>query len=444
MRLHLATQSPGNGKAKHWSRWSPRGTMVDKKWLLGPGPLEPMSLGMNSKPWYKDKLTCKCLAKQKNRVQKCPTFLDSRQWIFVKEGMDDFRWGCPPCEDLFTRRTKEDFLPLTAHRVHQPAPRMSKKKLRKGGDLCSMLSPAQLAQKAFRQDIESHLTKHPLALYPSLEKDLPADLLLKVLEVLDPDRKLEDTWAYCQGTRLRMKSPTKLFENHPARVQLEPSKNTPVSHQDNVLHEERKASRKDSVKSPPPHTKVPRRIHEFCKWAASFADVDILEKFIMKQLDMSYQHKPTHEHASINKLTRVSSDLMHSLGVNKMEKTKLSLQEHNGERKLRKPHDPYKRNWVKIRYGAWYLKPKLWKKLINDEPLINPKASFEDQYQYEKDILEDLKGTIAFKDFILSKGYKMPDLLAKLFIRKGWRYDSVKTPVHGAIKIIEEKPQEDD
>ncbi|KAK2503083.1 hypothetical protein MC885_002293 [Smutsia gigantea] len=232
MRLHLATRSPGNRKVKHWSRWSPSSTMVDKKWLLGPGPLEPTSLGVNSKPWYKDKLTCKCLTKQKNRVQKCPIFLDSRQWIFVKEGMDDFRWGCPPCEDLFTRTTKEDFLPLTAHR------------------------------------------------------------------------------------------------------------------------------------------------------------------------------------------------------------------EHNGERKLRKPHDPHKPNWVKIRHGAWYLKPQLWKKLINDEPLIDSKGSLEDQY--EKDILEDLKGTIAFKDFILSKGYKMLDLLVKLFIRKGRRYDSVKTPVRGAIKITEEEPREDD
>lgn len=359
----------------------------------------------------------------------------------MKEGLDDFRWGCPPCDDLFTRRTKEGFLPLIAHRVPQPAPKMSQKKVHKGADLCSMLSPAQLARKAFREDVESHLTKHPLALYPSLEKDLPADLLLKVLEVLDPDRKLEDTWAYCQGTRRRMKSPTKLFENHPARVHPEPSKNTPVSHQDKVLHEERKASRKDSVKSPPPHTKVPRRIPEFRKWAASFAAVDTDEKFVMKQLDMSYQHKLTHEHASINKLTRVSSDLIHSLGVNKMEKTKLSLQEENWERKLRKPHDPYKRNWVKIRSGAWYLKPKLRKKRKYDEPLMDPKVSLEDQY--ERDILEDLKGTIAFKGFILSKSYKMPNLLAR-FTRKGWRYDSVMTPVHEVIKITEEEPWEDD
>uniref|UniRef100_A0A452RAL0 Uncharacterized protein n=1 Tax=Ursus americanus TaxID=9643 RepID=A0A452RAL0_URSAM len=82
-----------------------------------------------------------------------------------------------------------------------------------------------------------------------------------------------------------------------------------------------------------------------------------------------------------------------------------------------------------MRYGAWYLKPKLWKKLINDEPLIDPKVLLEQDGRYgknfpEQDILEDLYGTIAFKDFILSKGYRMPGFLEKLFTRKGWKYDS--------------------
>uniref|UniRef100_A0A452US16 Uncharacterized protein n=1 Tax=Ursus maritimus TaxID=29073 RepID=A0A452US16_URSMA len=72
-----------------------------------------------------------------------------------------------------------------------------------------------------------------------------------------------------------------------------------------------------------------------------------------------------------------------------------------------------------MRYGAWYLKPKLWKKLINDEPLIDPKVLLEQDGRYGKnfpkqDILEDLYGTIAFKDFILSKGYRMPGFLEKL------------------------------
>ena len=36
--------------------------------------------------------------------------------------------------------------------------------------------------------------------------------------------------------------------------------------------------------------------------------------------------------------------------------------------------NPYKPKWVKMRYGAWYLNTKLWKKQRADEPLVDPKA----------------------------------------------------------------------
>lgn len=45
-------------------------------------------------------------------------------------------------------------------------------------------------------------------------------LLLKVLEVLDPDKKLEDTWAYCQGVRKRAEEPIKLLKKRSAQVYL--------------------------------------------------------------------------------------------------------------------------------------------------------------------------------------------------------------------------------
>uniref|UniRef100_A0A671DI86 Uncharacterized protein n=1 Tax=Rhinolophus ferrumequinum TaxID=59479 RepID=A0A671DI86_RHIFE len=86
-----------------------------------------------------------------------------------------------------------------------------------------------------------------------------------------------------------------------------------------------------------------------------------------------------------------------------------------------------------MRYGAWYLKPKLWTKLINGEPLIDPKILLEAQgANLKPDILDDLYGTIAFKDFIVSKGYRMPEVLEKVFIRKGWTYDAITTPLHRA------------
>lgn len=50
-----------------------------------------------------------------------------------------------------------------------------------------------------------------------------------------------------------------------------------------------------------------------------------------------------------------------------------------------------------MRYGALYLKPKLWKKLVNDEPSIDPNVLLEDgsfrKELPEHDTLEDLYGT---------------------------------------------------
>lgn len=45
-------------------------------------------------------------------------------------------------------------------------------------------------------------------------------LLLKVLEVLDPDRKLEDTWTYRQGIKKRTKEPIKLLKKRSTQVYL--------------------------------------------------------------------------------------------------------------------------------------------------------------------------------------------------------------------------------
>nr|XP_012592107.1 protein FAM47E-like [Microcebus murinus] len=419
--------------------------MADQRRVFRPWVLEPMPLGMNCKPWYLDKLPSKCFAKHKNRLLKFPTSLNGRRWIFVKEGLDDFRKGCPPCDGLITRGPKEAFLPLISHRVPQPATRTSQRKLSKDAGLFSRLSRAQQARKAFVEDVEASLTQHPLALYPNLEEYLPADLLLKVLEVLDPERKLEDTWAYCEGKRKRTREPMKPCKHYSRKAFLGPPR-TPATHPEDLLQEETPTTA--DVFGDPPHDgrKLPRRIHNFCKWVATFGILGIDEEFILKLFDFGSECKPTYEDLHMKKVNEVPSELKYSDKLTESEEVKFSIEELDIERKLQKPPNPYKPNWVKMRYGAWYLKPKLWKKLINDEPLIDPKVLLEAEARArEPDIIDDLYGTIAFKDFILSKGYRMPDILEKLFLRKGWKYDSVKTPMERVMKThaIVDDPCED-
>ncbi|XP_019818508.2 protein FAM47E isoform X7 [Bos indicus] len=326
--------------------------MADHSRLFPPAPRAGMRVGRTCRPRYRENLPSKCFMEHKGRLPG-PTSLDSRWWRFVRTGQDDFRRDCPPCEGLAALGPREGFLPQIYHRAPPPAPK------KRHAALCSKLSPAQQARKAFLAAIEAQLTLHPLALYPDLEEDMPTELLLKVLEVLDPDKKLEDTWAYCQGIRKRMKKPTKLLKKRSTQVYLGLPKKSPVSHPCQWLYEKRKPSetgllQKDGLLL---HENIRQGVSDFCNWATAF-----------------------------------------------------------------KPHKP---KWVKMRYGAWYLNPKLWKKQRADEPLVDPKVlrkaqdeNFKKELQEQEELLVDLHGAVAFKNFILSRGYRMPSFLEKMYMKK--------------------------
>ncbi|XP_059534709.1 protein FAM47A-like [Myotis daubentonii] len=463
-----------------------------KKWLLGPGPQEPLPLGMNCKPWFKDRdrLPSRYLCRQNKQLGKCPTSMDSRRWVFVKEGLDDFRTGCPSAEDVITRGPWEGFLPMIAHRIPRPPPKKIHRQPPMGANLCSKLSPAQRARKAFVENIEASLTQQSLANCPNLEEALPPDLLLKVLEVLDPDRKLEDTWAYCKGTKERKKTPTHLCEEHPEETNLEPPQaanleppeevhlesfrklNLELPEEGNLEpeyqayvqtakeslqsylfslfpEEEKNAACTTDIPKDPGLQKSRRRIREFCRWIDdNFGDIGIDEADLMKQFEIDLEVPLTHNTVKIKKIGQLPLNIRPCKQLDDIQQRKFSLQEGDWERKVRKQQDPYKPKREKIRYGAWYLDPKSWKKLVNGQPLPDPKVvpdkeHLTDGRHLEPDIIDELYGPIAFKDFIVSKGYRMPDVIEKMFKRKGWNYESVKTPIHRVMKLLS-KPKEED
>lgn len=419
---------------------------MGEQWLPWNRPrkvLQPMPLGMTAKPWFKDRLPSKCLAKHKQEHLKFPTSLDGRRWVFVKEGMDDFRKGCPPYEGMILRGSKEGFLPTISHRVSRSS-RKSRKKPCQDLSLFSSLSLAQQARKFFVERTEENLSQHPLAFWP-LEEGISEDLLLNVLESLDPDRKLEEKWDYCKGRSKWMNLLTAAGKCPSQKIDLDPPK-FPGSRKHGVRHEN-KPKKQDSGESLY-YRYIPKGVYEFCEWVETFGDLGIDEDFMMKQFDIGYECKPSYEDSAIKKISLLPSELRFCRRLSRVKEIRFSIQEANFERKLRKPQDPYKSTRDKIRYGAWYLKPDLWKKLVNDEPLMDPEELLELQggRPGKPDIIEDLYGTIAFKDFIISKGYNMPSILEKLFMRKGWDYDTVNTPIPRVLKaheLIMQKKDED-
>ncbi|XP_065770700.1 protein FAM47E [Muntiacus reevesi] len=403
--------------------------MADPRRLFPPAPRAGMRVGRNCRPGYRENPPSKCFMELKGRLPG-PTSLDSRRWRFVRTGQDDFRRGCPPCDGLTALGPREGFLPQTDHRAPQPAPK------KRRAAPCSKLSPAQQARKAFLADTEAQLTLHPLALYPDLEEDMPAELLLKVLEVLDPDKKLEDTWAYCQGIRKRMKKPTKLFKKHSTQVYLGLPKKTPVAHPCQWLYEKRKPSetgllQKDGLLL---HKNIRQGVSDFCNWAAAFGSLNIDEEFLLRQFDINYQSNPCHNVLHTMRPSQVPLELKKRSGLNKLQEPQF-FQKLDCEQRLRKPQKPHKPKWVKMRYGAWYLNPKLWKKQRADEPLVDPKVlckaqdeNFEKELQKQEELLADLHGTVAFKDFILSRGSRMPSFLEKMYMKKECKRECNQSP----------------
>ncbi|XP_073093539.1 protein FAM47E isoform X3 [Manis javanica] len=374
--------------------------MADNRRQFRPGAPSRAPGGLNCRPGHKENLPSKGFTKPTPRLA-LPTSLDGQMRVFMRKGLDDFGSGS---------------LPWVCHGAPQPAPKKRQNKLPVEVALPAKLLAARQAWRAFLEDVEAQLAPHPLALYPHLEEDMPVELLLKVLEVLDPDRKLEDSWAYCQGIRKRTKEPTQLLKKCSTQVSLGLSKKSPVSHPGQWLYEEKKPVETHLLhEGGPYHENVHKVVRDFCNWATTFGSSHIDEEFILKQFDIDYQSKPSCDVFHPIRPSQVPLELKKRVELNKLQKLEFS-QKLDSEKKLQKPQNPCKPKYVKMRYGAWYLKTDLWKKQRVDEPLVDPKISCKAQDENCKnqlqgqELLADLHGMAAFKDFILSRGYRMPSL----------------------------------
>ncbi|XP_035144428.1 protein FAM47A [Callithrix jacchus] len=181
------------------------------------------------------------------------------------------------------------------------------------------------------------------------------------------------------------------------------------------------------------------KLRDFFKWVK---DMGVDEESIRDFFDFTPECKPTCDQQKTKKINECHSELKYSMELSEKDEVKFFSQEQVWNRKTPKPPNSYTAQPVKMRYGAWYLKPKLWRKLRSDEPLIDPKLLLKNPE--ESNILDELYGPIAFKDFILSKGYEMPVLIERLFTRMGWKYDAVKTPMERVTKYFKYKQEDTD
>ncbi|XP_058522629.1 protein FAM47E [Ochotona princeps] len=281
------------------------------------------------------------------------------------------------------------------------------------------------ALKAQPGEVKASLTPHPLALYPDLRGTMPAELLLQVLEVLDPERKLEDMWASCEDASKRAEQPRKLLKKRSTKVHPGASKKTPASHSGQWFHEE-KSSEVESLHDDRPLLQESARqgVSDFCNWLATLGNLNIDEEFILKQFDLDILSRPRSDVLRVMRPSQVPPELRCRVSLRKGPQPEL-FQKPNEKRKPPKAQNPCKPKRVKMRYGAWYLNTKLWKKHRADEPLLDPKVSqqapdenLERKLQEQEERFAELQGTAAFRDFILRRGYRMPSFLEKIYAGK--------------------------
>ncbi|XP_069868315.1 protein FAM47E isoform X3 [Dipodomys merriami] len=335
---------------------------------------------INSRPRKKEHLPSKCFTWH-NR-------LNSQRWVFVSEGLEDFKKVCPPHRGLTTTQgPREGFLPRIHHRTPKPTPKKRQYEWPTKAALFSKVALAPQSQKTLIENRESHQATHPLALYPHLEEALPAELLLKVLEVLDPERKLQETWAYCQDARERMEEPTKLFLK--PSIQMDPglSNKAPVllpgqwlykekPHEMGLVHED----------GPRVHKNVLKGIRDFCNWTTTLGIPDIHEESILQQFELK---------------SKQSCDVLHRTRLNQV------------------PLEPKK--YKNLQDTGFFQKP-------------DQKRKFQ---KPQEELLAQLHASIAFKDFILSRGYRMPRFLEKIYVGKQGKSELDKTPPKFTLHVEE-------
>lgn len=98
-----------------------------------------------------------------------PGPVNSRRWVFVREGLDDFRKGRHQYQ-----HPKDVSLPHVHHRLSPAIPKKRQNGLPEGAALLSKLPQAR---KAFLEDAEDNTALHPLTLYPHLEEALPPQVI---------------------------------------------------------------------------------------------------------------------------------------------------------------------------------------------------------------------------------------------------------------------------
>lgn len=404
--------------------------MAEKKYDLLLYARRDSNKKIQPQPWYKERLQTK-YNKPGLLKDRVPT-LDSSGWTFVKDGLDDFRDGKPPVVDSsIIMKGKKGIKPSLrgSHSIDSSSPKQRiKPNLTKNEVIYSKCVPSHEKRIEKVNELEGNLLAHPLALYPHIEESLAPDAFDELVELLDPNLTVLDDLD--EEEELLTPPPHPSTAAGAARIhdthnddddtasstssigfsKILKSNQYKWLHQtqEEITREERNKANRKRLETPQ-DTKIDIVTKEFCDWVRDLGgDSNNIEESTVNSLFASgYDTKPTLSvPVRVVELTNVPPELRAD-GQTSPEK-----QDELGTEKAYTP------SWVKVKYGAWYLKPDTWKVLPAGQPLPDPKELEDKQMSEPKKkskeldkVLTNLHGAKAFRCFVEEKGTRKPEFL---------------------------------
>ncbi|XP_071486113.1 protein FAM47E-like [Diadema antillarum] len=393
---------------------------------------------IQNQEWFKERLRTKFLkSKKPGDVSKT---LQSGQWTYVQDGLDDFRDGLPPRVDgeMVYKGTKTvepnihgDSDLKFAEKRSLNAGRFTKEEL-----AFSNVTPLQQQRRDHIDEMEFGLLQHPLALYPHLEESMPPDVFEDVVDILDPEMNLgsdideEDEYREDLSETYRGSDQKGDEDGSSTKSSLNSSQSQKVRNpyrwlprKEEQQKEDRRARQRRS-ESPSQDEHIKSITKEFCDWVSGLGgDSNNVEESTIHSLFASgYETKPALSvPIHVVELTNVPAELRMSATVSQDEAPTQTLEQVEKKQKELYGSSNYTPSWVKMNYGAWYLSPKSWARRPASEPLEDPKSLKDKEMSDSKkkslamdEQLAPLHGAHSFKEFMEKKATRMPEFLERV------------------------------
>ncbi|XP_026532260.1 protein FAM47E-like [Notechis scutatus] len=369
--------------------------------------------------------------------------LNGQHWRFLRSNLDYSREAfLPSGESILTQPARGPSPLLLSEKPKNflRAPQRSRKRLTE-----PQSNTSKLSQKDHIAQVEYCLSQHPLALYPNFQESIPAELFKEVMSILDPEVVPTDqeSDANLGGESCPPMIPSLLEgkRNRQTRAKQVSCKDPENKAPYTWFSPQKVAARKLKARLnyvPPLDKNIKRTTKELCDGFNSLGGekYNVDEDTVLSLFDVGYETTlPMFHPLRVEELRDLPMDLKKYFGMPPSQAIR-----KKPDQDVKPSKDPGQSRWKKTRYGAWYLDPKMWKKQNVNEPLENPKESSlknSRRLLSEEDAkLIQVHGTHAFQEFLVKKGYRIPEFLQQMLEEQ-----KVIEPKVGALNNTKDEPQ---